>query len=135
MNLTVFGVEEIASVRKSSRIRKTYRTLGPFHWTHSPAVLKSISYNADSVAHLISNAGASRWNQPPPSLYLFGIHHSIRRRIESEGCKISQECASGVARGLGQLPMSRYIRWLPPAVKAERTAVQSAYSVQSSQCA
>jgi hypothetical protein len=32
-----------------------HRTLGPLNWTHSPAVLKIISYNVDSVAHLVRN--------------------------------------------------------------------------------
>ena len=55
MNFALIGVEEIASVRNSSGIREMHGTLGPLHWSHSPAVLNRISYNVDSVAHLVCN--------------------------------------------------------------------------------
>ena len=62
MNFTIIGVEEIAPVRNSSGVREMHGTLGPLNWTHSPAVLKIISYNVDSVAHLVCNTTESRWH-------------------------------------------------------------------------
>jgi hypothetical protein len=62
MNFTIIGVEEIASVRNSSGVREMHGTLGPLNWTHSSAVLKIISYNVDSVAHLVCNTTEPRWH-------------------------------------------------------------------------
>ena len=67
-NVTLVGIEEVASVRNTCRTQHTHGTTSPLGRRHSFAIGMNIFHVLDSVSHVVGDTQGLHRNQPPTSL-------------------------------------------------------------------